>query len=356
MHAELYSAPKHPYAQMLLAAVPRGVRLAASGAPQCEARFRRSQIRPRDASSIHDAHTDRRDARQTNPILSRWPRAARWPATSRSIFGGTFRRRDGSPCSSDLHSETPGLRDPAVPDFAVTVIFVLVRLAPGDPVDFMLGETGASAEFIEQMRKDLGLDQPIYLQYIRYVGDVATGNLGYSYASRAPVFGLILERFPATILSDDHAVHRRHCARDRSRRLSVRRPNSVFDNTVTVLSLASFAIPAFWLGQMMILVFGYHLDLFPIQGMYDLRAGHRGFAVVLDVAYHMVLAGDHAGPFEPGADYPADARQHAPGHRPGIHQGGARQGLSERVVLLKHALPNALLPVVTVIGMEFPGA
>ncbi len=245
----------------------------------------------------------------------------------------------------------------AIPLFliAVTVIFVLVRLAPGDPVDFMLGETGASPEFIEQMRKDLGLDQPIYVQYIRYVRDVATGDLGYSYASRAPVFGLILERFPATFLLMITQYIVAIVFGIGLGVLSVRRPNSVFDNTVTVLSLASFAIPAFWLGQMMILVFGYHLDLFPIQGMYDLRAGHRGFAVVLDVAYHMVLPvitlallslaliirltrGSMLQVI--GQEYIKVARA---------------KGLSERVVLLKHALPNALLPVVTVIGMEFPG-
>ena len=245
----------------------------------------------------------------------------------------------------------------AIPLFliSVSVIFVLVRLAPGDPVDFMLGETGASAEFVEQMRKDLGLDQPIYLQYIRYVRDVATGNLGYSYASRAPVFGLILERFPATFLLMITQYFVAILLGIGLGVLSVRRPNSVFDNTVTVLSLASFAIPAFWLGQMMILAFGYHLDLFPIQGMYDLRAGHRGFAVVLDVAYHMVLPvitlallslaliirltrGSMLQVI--GQEYIKVARA---------------KGLGERVVLLKHALPNALLPVVTVIGMEFPG-
>lgn len=244
----------------------------------------------------------------------------------------------------------------AIPLFfvAVTVIFVLVRLAPGDPVDYMLGETGGTAEFIERMRHDLGLDQPLYVQYLTYIRDVATGDFGYSYASRAPVLELILDRFPATVLLMVTQYVLAIILGIGLGVLSARRPNAFFDNTVTVLSLASFAIPAFWLGQMMILVFGYHLDLFPIQGMYNLRAGYRGYAVIFDVAYHMVLPvitlsllslaliirltrGNMLQVI--GQEYVKVARA---------------KGLSERVVLIKHALPNALLPVVTIMGMEFP--
>jgi ABC-type dipeptide/oligopeptide/nickel transport system permease component len=238
--------------------------------------------------------------------------------------------------------------------FAVTLIFVLIRLAPGDPVDYMLGEMGGDPVFVERMRRDLGLDQPIYVQLVKYVRQVATGNLGFSFASNAPVLALILDRFPATFLLMITQYVLAAAMGIGLGVLSVRRPNSCFDNTVTVLSLASFAIPAFWLGQMMILVFGYHLNWFPIQGMYNLRAGYTGFAAVLDVAYHMVLPvitlsllslaliirltrGSMLQVI--GQEYVKVARA---------------KGLSERVVLVKHALPNALLPVVTVIGMEFP--
>ena len=90
--------------------------------------------------------------------------------------------------------------------FAVTLIFVLIRLAPGDPVDYMLGEMGGDPEFVERMRRDLGLDQPIYVQLVKYVRQVATGNLGFSFASNAPVLALILDRFPCNVHADDHAV------------------------------------------------------------------------------------------------------------------------------------------------------
>jgi peptide/nickel transport system permease protein len=236
---------------------------------------------------------------------------------------------------------------------AVTTVFVLIHVAPGDPVDYMLGETGADQEFVERMRRDLGLDQPIYVQLYRYVLQLASGNLGYSFSSHAPVLELILDRFPATLMLMLSQYVLATVLGVGLGVLSARRPNSFLDNSITVFSLASFAIPGFWLGQMLILVFGYYLDWFPIQGMHNLRAGYTGFAAVLDVAYHLVLPvltlsllnlalilrltrGSMLQVI--GQEYIKVARA---------------KGLSERTVLLKHALRNALLPVITVQGMEF---
>jgi ABC-type dipeptide/oligopeptide/nickel transport system permease component len=238
---------------------------------------------------------------------------------------------------------------------AVTVTFVLIHLAPGDPVDYMIGEAGADREFVERLRRDLGLDQPIYIQLFKYIFEVARGNLGYSFASHAPVLDLILERFPATLLLMLSQYVLSIVLGISLGVLSARRPHSFLDGAITVFSLASFAIPVFWLGQMMILGFGYYLDWFPIQGMRNLRAGHTGFAEVLDIAYHMVLPvltlsllnlalilrltrGSMLQVI--GQEYIKVARA---------------KGLGEFAVLVKHALRNALLPVVTVIGLEFRG-
>jgi peptide/nickel transport system permease protein len=206
---------------------------------------------------------------------------------------------------------------------------------------------------VERLTSDLGLDQPVYVQLFRYLAQVATGNLGYSFRSNAPVVDLILDRLPATLLLTGSQLFFSVVLGVTLGVVSARRPNSLLDNSITVFSLASFAIPVFWLGQLLILGFGYHLNWFPIQGMINLRAGYSGFPYALDVAYHMVLPVLTLTLFHLALilrltrgsmlevivqDYIRVARA---------------KGLSENTVMMKHALRNALLPVVTVIGLEF---
>lgn len=236
---------------------------------------------------------------------------------------------------------------------AVTIVFVLVHLAPGNPVDYIIGESGADKEMIARLTAEMGLDRPLYIQLLRYLGQVATGNLGYSFVSNTPVLELILDRLPATLLLMASQLVFSISLGITLGVLSARRPNSLLDNTITVLSLASFAVPVFWLGQLLILGFGYYLDWLPIQGMVDLRAGHTGFDLVLDVARHMILPVLTLTLYNlalilrltrgsllevVGQEYVKVARS---------------KGLSENTVMIKHALRNALLPVVTVIGLEF---
>ena len=236
---------------------------------------------------------------------------------------------------------------------AVTIVFVLVHLAPGNPVDYIIGESGADKEMSARLTADMGLDRPLYIQLLRYLGQVATGNLGYSFVSSTPVLELILDRLPATLLLMASQLVFSISLGITLGVLSARRPNSLLDNTITVFSLASFAIPVFWLGQLLILGFGYYLDWLPIQGMVNLRAGYTGFDHVLDVARHMILPVATLTLYNlalilrltrgsllevVGQEYIKVARS---------------KGLSENTVMVKHALRNALLPVVTVIGLEF---
>lgn len=236
---------------------------------------------------------------------------------------------------------------------AVTIVFVLVHVAPGNPVDYIIGESGADKEMIARLTADMGLDRPLYIQLLRYLGQVATGNLGYSFVSNMPVLELILDRLPATLLLMASQLVFSISLGVGLGVLSARRPNSLLDNSITVFSLASFAVPVFWLGQLLILGFGYYLDWLPIQGMVDLRAGYTGFDLVLDVARHMVLPVltltlynlalilrlTRGSMLEVvGQEYVKVARA---------------KGLSENTVMIKHALRNALLPVVTVVGLEF---
>lgn len=236
---------------------------------------------------------------------------------------------------------------------AIVLIFVLVRLAPGNPVDYIIGEMGADPVVVARLMADMGLDQPVYVQLYRYVLQVLTGDLGYSFVSNAPVIDLIVDRLPATLLLMVSQLVLSILIGVWLGVVSARKPGSSVDNAITVFSLATFAIPVFWLGQMLILTAGYYLNWFPLQGMVNFRAGYTGWEHVLDVAYHMVLPVTamtllnlaliqrltRASMIEVlGQDYIKVARA---------------KGLSESSVLVRHALRNGLLPVVTVIGLEF---
>ncbi|MFD1910955.1 ABC transporter permease [Halodurantibacterium flavum] len=237
----------------------------------------------------------------------------------------------------------------------IVVIFLLINAAPGDPVDFMIGEAGADQAVIDRLRAQLGLDQPLPVRMWAYIQQVLSGNLGYSFSSGAPVLTLILDRFPATLLLMGTQYTLAAIVGITLGVLAARKPRSRTDTVITFISLASFAIPVFWLGQMMILVLAYQFNWFPIQGMANLRRGYTGMDYALDVAYHMVLpaatlALSNIGLITRltrssmigvlGQDYVKVARA---------------KGLGERAVLVRHALRNSLLPVITVIGDTLPG-
>ena len=236
---------------------------------------------------------------------------------------------------------------------AIIVNFIILHAAPGEPIDYLIGDASVDQVFVDRLRTDLGLDKPIYVQLWKYLIKVTSGDLGYSFVSGVPVLDLILERFPLTLLLMLSQYFFSALFGIALGVVSSRKPNSFLDNATTVFSLAGFAIPIFWLGQMLILIFGFYLDWFPLQGMRNLRQMYTGYRYFLDVAYHMALPVLTLTLYNMALivrltrgsmlqvlvqDYITVARS---------------KGLSERIILLKHALRNALLPVVTVIGMQF---
>jgi peptide/nickel transport system permease protein len=124
------------------------------------------------------------------------------------------------------------------------------------------------------------------------------------------------------------------------------------DNSITIFSLASFAVPVFWLGQMSILIFGFQLNWFPIQGMVNFREGYTGFRYVLDVAYHLCLPVLTLTLYNLALILRLTRGSMLQINGQEFIKVARSKGLSERAILLKHALRNALLPVVTVVGLE----
>ncbi len=239
---------------------------------------------------------------------------------------------------------------------AVVVLnFLLVHAAPGDPVETIAGASGGmSEELKEELRQQYGLDQPLPTQLAVYLGKVASGDLGYSYFFNLPVTGLILERVPATLLLVLSAVIAAFGIGTTLGVLAARRPNGLLSQTITVISLVGFAAPVFWTGIMLIILFASVLPWFPISGMRAIDSdGGGGLADMLDVAHHLVLptltlALVYLAQYSRlarasmldvlGSDFIRTARA---------------KGLAERIVLYKHALRNAVLPVVTMLGLQF---
>jgi peptide/nickel transport system permease protein len=240
--------------------------------------------------------------------------------------------------------------------FAVlTINFALIHAAPGDPAMVIAGEMGgADQETLDAIRKAYGLDQPILTQYTTYVGKAIQGDLGQSYLYNRSVFELIVQRLPATILLILAALFSALVVGTALGVWASRRPHSIGSGAVTVLSLVGYAMPVFWTGILLVLLFGKVFPIMPIAGMRDVRIYGAGwFESAVDVLHHLVLPAftlalvymaqysrlARASMLEVlGSDYIRTARA---------------KGLAEHLVVYKHALRNALMPVVTIAGLQF---
>lgn len=239
---------------------------------------------------------------------------------------------------------------------AVVVLnFVLVHAAPGDPVETIAGASGGmSPELMAQLRTQYGLDKPLPVQLFVYLGKVASGDLGYSYFFNLPVTRMIAERVPATLLLVLSAVLLAFLVGTALGVLSSRKPNGWLSQFINVLSLVGFAAPVFWLGIMLVILLASVFPILPVAGMRAIDStGTGGFADMLDVAYHLVLPTLTLS-LVYLAQYSRLARSSMLDVLGSDFIRTARaKGLADRVVLYKHALRNALLPVVTVLGLQF---
>jgi len=237
---------------------------------------------------------------------------------------------------------------PAVASILI-VTFAIVHAAPGDPVVAVAGDSG-NQEYYDFMRAKFGLDQPLPRQFVTYAGNVMTGDLGTSFAQGERVSTLIAERVPATLLLMGTALALSTIGGIALGALSARRPFGPFDLSVSTIALVGYALPVFWLAQLAMLTIAFRTGWFPIQGMTSARADYTGLAHVADVARHLVLPA-----LVLAASEVALVSRIA---RTGILTEMSRdyvraaqaKGLSPTRALTRHALRNALLPVVTVVG------
>lgn len=242
----------------------------------------------------------------------------------------------------------------AIPLILVVIAlnFTLIMLAPGDPVDLIVPE-GADQAYRDRVRAEFGLDQPAPVQLVRYVANVARGDLGYSIRFRQDVLPLIVSRLGATLLLAGTGFIISSVLGVLLGVIAARRANSFGDNAATLFSLAGYSMPVFWLGQLMLVVFALDLGWFPTQGMFSIRTPTEGFAHVLDVAHHLVLPALAYSIYPLTLIYRLTRVKMRDTLVLDYITTARAKGLRERRISYRHALPNAFLPVLTVIGYNF---
>jgi peptide/nickel transport system permease protein len=237
--------------------------------------------------------------------------------------------------------------------FGILVLtFFLIHLAPGDPIYALAGQSG-DASYYAAMRTKFGLDRSLPEQLAIYVLNALHGDFGYSYTYAQPVFGVVAERIPATLLLMGPALVLSTAIGILLGMRAAARPDGPSAQTILAGTLLGAAIPGFWLGQVLVIIFAVGLGLFPVQGMTTARGTATGLVLVADVIRHLVLPVITLATLH----LALITRLTRSGLREALAEdyvrAGRAKGLTELQVMLRHALPNALLPVVTVIGGQF---
>jgi peptide/nickel transport system permease protein len=231
--------------------------------------------------------------------------------------------------------------------------FFLIHSTPGDPALVLAGESGsADQQYVDDLRREFGLDRPLLVQLGSYVAHVAQGDLGFSYRQRVPVTRLIADRLPQTLLLTGTAMAFALILGIALGALAAMRAGTLADSAITVLALLVFATPSFWIGLMAVLLFSVQLGWLPPFGMTTVGENLEGMSLVGNVLRHLILPATTLGLYfvamyarltraamleVADLDFVRTARA---------------KGLREWQVVLRHILRNALLPVVSYAGLH----
>lgn len=234
--------------------------------------------------------------------------------------------------------------------------FLIVKATPGDPTVVYIdpNKPPPSAEDLALLRADLGLDQPLPVQYARWLGSALQGDWGFSLASRRPVIDEIRDRLPATLLLGATSLLTALVLSIPIGVFSAFKRYTIPDYIITTLSFIGISMPGFFLALLLMQIFAVQLDLLPTSGMRNVRERYEGFRAVLDVGEHLILPAAALGT----ASLARWVRYQRSSVLEVLSQDYIRtaqsKGLHERRVLSVHALRNALLPMVTLIGLSIP--
>ena len=238
----------------------------------------------------------------------------------------------------------------------VVLNFFLIRIAPGDPIETVAGATGGMTEELRAtLTRSWGFDQPLWQQLLTYLGKVSRGDLGFSYFFNSPVLGLILDRVGPTLLLILSSILFSLIVGLTLGVVASRKPNGVLSQALMTLSVIGYAAPVFWTGIMLMLLLASIVPIFPVSGMADISKslGASPLERTLDILHHLVLPtltlsiiyiAQYSQMMRAsminvlGSDFIRTARA---------------KGVSETGVLFGHAVRNAILPIVTMVGLQF---
>ncbi|WP_226536366.1 nickel ABC transporter permease [Fictibacillus halophilus] len=225
------------------------------------------------------------------------------------------------------------------------IVFMSMHIAPGDPASIIGGPT-ATQEDVEAIRENLGLNEPLLTQYLDYVKGIFTGDLGFSYQTKQAVSEAIIDRFPNTLNLAIASIIVAIVIGVTTGIISALKHNTWFDGLSTVIALGGISIPNFWLGAILILIFAVNLQWFPVGGLTEPFWTIEGMkqlalpAITLGTGSAAMIARmSRSAMLEViRADYVRTARA---------------KGVREKTVIMMHCLRNAMIPVITVIGLNF---
>ncbi|MFC3060484.1 ABC transporter permease [Paenirhodobacter populi] len=242
----------------------------------------------------------------------------------------------------------------AVVLLAILVLnFLLIHAAPGDPAAVMAGEAGATDEmFLAQLREKFGLDQPLHVQLWKYISDVARLDLGYSYRQQMPVLDLILDRLPATLLLTGTAFAVSLVFGVLAGVLAASRVGKWSDTLISSVALLFYATPLFWAALMGVLLFSVTLGWLPPFGYETVGSGFTGWRRALDIAEHLVLPALSLGLFFTAVYSRMTRASMLEVSQMDFVKTARAKGLSPAVIERRHILRNALLPIVTLAGLQ----
>ncbi|ADZ72235.1 ABC transporter permease [Polymorphum gilvum] len=246
------------------------------------------------------------------------------------------------------------------------IVFLMMALTPGDPVDIMIGDQQISEAEEQILRRDLGLDQPLIQRFATFLGNAATGNFGLSFYHRRPVIDVIAERLPATIELSLVALLLALVTAIPLGVLAAVKKNTIFDRLATVGSLLGVSLPGFWFGILLLMLFAVHLQILPVSGRIGFTSEvspithfllidtllHGRPDAFLDALSHIILPALTLGLPMTAILMRVTRTSMLEVMRQDYVTFAEAKGLSRKRILFRHALKNALIPTVSVAAIE----
>ena len=234
--------------------------------------------------------------------------------------------------------------------FVIVLNFTLIQLAPGDAISFLISDANVNPEYLELAKKEYGLDKPLYTQLGIYIWKAFQLDFGYSFFYHRPVFDVIIDRLQATLTLTIAAFFITVLFGLSFGVIASKRPHSITDSVLSIGGLIVYGMPSFWTAMVFIIIFGHYLGLFPVYGMVGSRL--EGWDYILDVGHHLVLPALSLGLGRMALYMRLTRASMLEEIRNDYVLTAWSKGSDENRVFYKHVLRNALVPVVTMMGIE----